>query len=90
MVRTERVPSFRNSRREAASLILSPKSERRTVLAMNNQPAHPSLAWPITGTPHNLLAAVTTDADAVEGHQQHRANQLLCANRLKSICIISP
>jgi len=57
MVRTERGPAFRNRRREAESWVLSPKRERRTVLAMNNQPAHPSLAWSMAGNTTQFLGS---------------------------------
>ena len=84
---TERVRTFRSRRREGLSWILSAKSELRGVIAMNNR-----LTMVLTGQllarPHNLLAAVTTEAEALEALQQYQPNLLMCENRLESGCAI--
>jgi DNA-binding NarL/FixJ family response regulator len=46
------------------------------------------LTGQLLARPNNLLAAVTTEAEALEALQRHQANLLICENRLESGCAI--
>jgi len=85
---TNRVRTFKSRRREALSWILTARNQRRGVLAMNNR-----LTMVLTGQllarPSNLMAAVTTEEEALAAIEEHCPNLLICENRLEAGCSAS-
>lgn len=85
---TDRVRTFKSRRREALSWILTARNQRRAVLAMDNRLIM-VLAGQLLVRPSRLMAAVTTEEEALAALKAHCPNLLICENRLETGCTAS-
>jgi DNA-binding NarL/FixJ family response regulator len=84
---TERVKSFRSRRRQALSWILSSKRQPHVVVAMGNRLSL-LLIGQVLARPDSLIAAVTTEEEALKHIQQGQASLLICETALEEGCCI--
>jgi DNA-binding NarL/FixJ family response regulator len=85
---TQRVKSFRSRQRQVLSWILSTGRPVRTVVAMGNRLTL-LLIGQVLAKPESLVAAVTTEDEAIESIKRHRPSLLICEAPLESGCVIS-
>lgn len=85
---TQRVKSFRSRQRQVLSWILSTDRPVRTVVAMGNRLTL-LLIGQVLSKPESLVAAVTTEDEAVENIKRHRPSLLICEAPLESGCVKS-
>lgn len=74
---TQRVRSFRSRQRQVLSWILSTGRPARAVVAMGNRLTLLSIGQ-VLAKPESLVAAVTTEDEAVENIKRHRPSLLIC------------
>jgi DNA-binding NarL/FixJ family response regulator len=85
---TQRVKSFRSRRRQVLSWILSTGRPVRAVVAMGNRLTL-LLIGQVLAKPESLVAAVTTEDEAVENIKRYQPSLLICEAPLESGCVKS-